>query len=55
MIADLAWYDVLGRLALAALLGAVVGLERESAGQDAGFRTHPLPPRLRCSFFGPSQ
>lgn len=42
MIADLAWYDVLGRLALAALLGAVVGLERESAGQDAGFRTHLL-------------
>lgn len=42
MIADLAWYDVLGRLALAAVLGAVVGLERESAGQDAGFRTHLL-------------
>jgi putative Mg2+ transporter-C (MgtC) family protein len=40
--AGLPWYDVVGRLALAALLGALVGLERESSGQDAGFRTHLL-------------
>ena len=38
--AELEWYDVVGRLALAGVLGAVVGLEREVAGQDAGFRTH---------------
>jgi len=38
----LEWYDVVLRLALAALFGALVGLERESAGQDAGFRTHLL-------------
>lgn len=41
-VADLQWYEVLFRLGLAAVLGAVVGLERESAGQDAGFRTHLL-------------
>lgn len=38
----LEWYDVVLRLSLAALFGALVGLERESAGQDAGFRTHLL-------------
>jgi putative Mg2+ transporter-C (MgtC) family protein len=40
--ADLQWYETVARLSLAAVLGAVVGLERESAGQDAGFRTHLL-------------
>ena len=40
--AGLVWYDVVGRLSLAALLGALVGLEREASGQDAGFRTHLL-------------
>jgi putative Mg2+ transporter-C (MgtC) family protein len=33
---------VLGRLALAALLGAVVGWEREAAGKEAGLRTMTL-------------
>ena len=42
MLADLEWYEILLRLGLASVLGAVVGLERESAGQDAGFRTHLL-------------
>ncbi len=42
MLADLSWYEVLFRLGIAAVLGAVVGLERESSGQDAGFRTHLL-------------
>jgi putative Mg2+ transporter-C (MgtC) family protein len=42
MTADVEWYDTILRLALAAVLGALVGLERESAGQDAGFRTHLL-------------
>ncbi len=31
--------DLLGRLLLAAVLGAAVGLERESAGKEAGLRT----------------
>jgi putative Mg2+ transporter-C (MgtC) family protein len=42
MTADLLWYEIVGRLAVAAVLGALVGVERESAGQDAGFRTHLL-------------
>jgi len=33
---------VLGRLALAALLGGLVGIERESLNRPAGFRTHIL-------------
>lgn len=40
--AGLEWYEIVGRLSLAAVLGAVVGFERESAGQDAGLRTHLL-------------
>ena len=39
---DLEWYDVVIRLVAAAALGGLVGLERESDGQDAGFRTHLL-------------
>ncbi len=49
--AGLQWYDVVGRLTLAAGLGAVVGLERESSGQDAGFRTHLLL-ALGAALFG---
>lgn len=41
-VADLSSLDVVLRLLGAAFLGALVGLERESAGQDAGFRTHVL-------------
>lgn len=47
----LEWYDILGRLALAAFLGALVGVERESSGQDAGFRTHLLL-ALGAALFG---
>lgn len=39
---DIAAVDIVGRLALAALLGGAIGLEREYDGQDAGFRTHML-------------
>ncbi len=39
---DLLRFPVLGRLALAAVLGAVVGLEREVAGKPAGLRTNIL-------------
>jgi putative Mg2+ transporter-C (MgtC) family protein len=49
--AGLEWYDVVGRLSLAAVLGAIVGMERESSGQDAGFRTHLLL-ALGAALFG---
>ena len=35
-------YAVLIRLALAALMGGVIGLEREKARRSAGLRTHML-------------
>ncbi|MCY1019725.1 MgtC/SapB family protein [Pyxidicoccus sp. MSG2] len=38
------------RLALAALLGGVLGLEREVRGQDAGLRTHILVSLGSCCF-----
>lgn len=34
--------EAIGRLLLAAMLGFVIGLERESVGQSAGERTHAL-------------
>ena len=34
--------EIAGRLALAALLGALVGLNRERLGKPAGLRTHAL-------------
>jgi putative Mg2+ transporter-C (MgtC) family protein len=40
--ADLSWQSIVGRLLLAALLGGVMGLEREADGHDAGLRTHML-------------
>jgi putative Mg2+ transporter-C (MgtC) family protein len=40
--ADLSWPAIVGRLALAALLGGALGLEREADGHDAGLRTHVL-------------
>lgn len=41
---DLGWMrlDLLGRLLLAAVLGGLVGLEREWSGKPAGFRTNLL-------------
>ncbi|NIP77951.1 MAG: hypothetical protein GWM90_01605 [Gemmatimonadetes bacterium] len=43
-LTDLSWLhlDLLGRLLLAALLGGVIGLEREWSGKPAGFRTNLL-------------
>lgn len=49
--AGLQWYDIVARLSIAAVLGAVVGFERESAGQDAGLRTHLLL-ALGAALFG---
>jgi putative Mg2+ transporter-C (MgtC) family protein len=41
-LAALDWYDVVGRLAAAAFLGGLMGLERETDGHEAGLRTHLL-------------
>ena len=41
-MASLEWYEIVGRLLLAALLGGALGVERESGGHDAGLRTHML-------------
>src|SRR5438874_11242666 len=38
----LGWPEVFGRVALAAALGAVLGLERELRDREAGLRTHLL-------------
>jgi putative Mg2+ transporter-C (MgtC) family protein len=35
-------WEALGRLALAAILGGAIGLERESRNKSAGLRTHML-------------
>ncbi|HSM64787.1 MAG TPA: MgtC/SapB family protein [Ilumatobacteraceae bacterium] len=43
--------EVVGRLLLAALLGGIIGIERELDGQDAGFRTHLLL-ALGAALFG---
>jgi putative Mg2+ transporter-C (MgtC) family protein len=43
--------DLIGRLLLAALLGGLLGAERELDGQDAGFRTHVLL-ALGAALFG---
>jgi putative Mg2+ transporter-C (MgtC) family protein len=48
---SLTWGEVALRLGVAALLGALVGLEREASGQDAGFRTHLLL-ALGAALFG---
>lgn len=41
-MADLTTWEIALRLVVGAVLGGVVGIEREFAGQDAGFRTHLL-------------
>jgi putative Mg2+ transporter-C (MgtC) family protein len=41
-VPSLGWPEVLGRVALAAALGAVLGLERELREREAGLRTHLL-------------
>jgi putative Mg2+ transporter-C (MgtC) family protein len=42
--------ELLGRLALAALLGGIIGAERELADQAAGLRTHILLSMGACQF-----
>jgi putative Mg2+ transporter-C (MgtC) family protein len=41
---------ILGKLLLAALLGAIIGLEREIHGRPAGFRTHLLVSLGACLY-----
>src|SRR5216117_3358988 len=41
-IPSLSWPEVLGRLALAAALGSILGFERELREREAGLRTHIL-------------
>jgi len=50
-MADLQTWDIVLRLAVGAALGGLVGVEREFAGQDAGFRTHLLL-SLGAALFG---
>jgi putative Mg2+ transporter-C (MgtC) family protein len=42
--------DMLGKLLLASLLGALIGFEREVHGRPAGFRTHLLVSLGSCLF-----
>jgi len=46
-----ALWEICVRLAVAAVLGAAIGAERESGGQDAGLRTH-LMLSLGAAMFG---
>jgi putative Mg2+ transporter-C (MgtC) family protein len=46
----LTWYELIGRLALAALLGGALGFEREIKGHSAGLRTHMLVSLGACLF-----
>lgn len=48
---DVGWLDVLLRLGLAVVFAAVVGVEREIDGHDAGARTHMLL-ALGAAMFG---
>jgi putative Mg2+ transporter-C (MgtC) family protein len=48
---SLSEWEIIGRLLLAAALGASIGVEREIDGQDAGFRTH-LILALGAALFG---
>lgn len=41
-IFDINQFGLLGRIGLAILLGALIGVERELAGKPAGLRTHML-------------
>jgi putative Mg2+ transporter-C (MgtC) family protein len=41
-VADLAWWEIVIRISVAAVLGGAVGIERELREREAGFRTHLL-------------
>lgn len=44
----LPWYDVLLRLAIATVPGALLGLERERLDRAAGLRTHTMMAPASC-------
>jgi putative Mg2+ transporter-C (MgtC) family protein len=44
--------EAFGRIALAMLLGGVIGFEREMANRPAGFRTHMLVCGIACMLIG---
>lgn len=46
--------EMIGRLVLASVLGALIGLERELHGRPAGFRTHLLVSLGACLFVATS-
>lgn len=50
-MADIGSWEIIARLFTAAVLGAVLGAEREADGQDAGLRTH-LMLALGAALFG---
>jgi putative Mg2+ transporter-C (MgtC) family protein len=50
-MADLSNAELIGRLLLAAVLGAAIGFEREVDGHEAGLRTH-LMLALGAALFG---
>jgi putative Mg2+ transporter-C (MgtC) family protein len=50
-VAQLSNWEIIGRLLLAAVVGGAIGFERETAGQDAGLRTH-LMLALGAAVFG---
>jgi len=39
---EITWYGVIVRLVMAAILGGIIGLERQRSNQSAGFRTHMM-------------
>ncbi len=48
--ADSPWYVDIGRIAFAALLGALIGWERERRGREAGIRTYMATALGACAF-----
>lgn len=48
-VPTLSWEDALLRLALAAVLGGLIGIERELKEHDAGLRTHMLARERNCT------
>lgn len=48
--ADAPWWVDIGRISLAALLGAVIGWQREHRGREAGIRTYMATTLGACAF-----
>ncbi len=48
--ADVPWFIDVGRILLAALLGALIGWERERRGREAGIRTYMATALGACAF-----